>query len=226
MAKGWSFDTKARRYRSGETGRFIGKRQVTALRDAVVDAATREARGLAEQAARGEITAEAFRDGMRLAIRNAHAAEFIFGRGGVNSMTPSDFGRLGQTLRQQYAFLDRFASEIEAGTVSEAQASARATMYVNGGTRSFEQGQAAAWGLATALPCYPADGGTPCLTSCRCSWQIKETETAIEATWRVNAEACPGCVARGERYAPFVVPNWHAQPDTAPVRLSAIRRVA
>jgi hypothetical protein len=99
-------------------------------------------------------------------------------------------------------------------------------MYVNGGTMSFEQGQASAWGLAHSLPCYPGDGGTPCLSNCRCSWEIKETEAAIEATWQVNAEACSGCVARGQRYSPLVVPTWHAQPDTAPVRLTLMGRAA
>lgn len=222
----WSFDLKAKRYRSGETGRFLPKRQIVALRDAVVDAATADVRSLAERAARGEISPDAFRSGMRTAIRNAHAAEYIFGRGGVNAMTKADFGRLGQTLRGQYAYLDRFADQVGLGIVSEAQAAARAAMYVNGGTLSFERGQASAWGLATALPCYPGDGGTPCLTNCRCSWDIKQTATAIEATWKVNAEACSGCVTRGQRYAPFVVPAWHAQPDTEPIRLSVVRRVA
>ena len=75
------------------------------------------------------------------------------------------------------------------------------------------------------MPCYPGDGGTECLSNCRCSWDITQTETAIEATWEVNAEACPGCVARGERYSPYVVPAWHAQPDMAPVRLAALQRL-
>lgn len=221
----WGYDRTARRYRDLGSGRFLPRRDVVALRDAVVDAAGAEARSLAERAARGEITPDQFRSGMRVVVRNAHVAEYVFGRGGVNAMGPADFGRLGQTLRSQFAYLERFAFDLQVGKPSEAQAAARAQLYVNGGTLSFERGQAAAWGIGNQLPAMPADGGTPCLSNCRCRWDIKETEAAIEATWRLGAgESCDGCKARAARYAPYSMPRYVAQPDTAPVRLAAVRR--
>lgn len=220
----WGYDPRAHRYRDLSTGRWLPKRTVTDIRDRVTDAAGVEARSLAERAVRGEITPDAFRQQMRVVVRNAHAAEAIFGRGGVNSMTSADFGRLGRTLRQAYARLETLVLSVETQTVSEAQAANRAQMAVNGATLSFEQAQAASWGLQ--LPVMPADGGTPCLSNCKCAWQIKETDTAIEARWRVEANPCSGCAQRAATYNPYSVPKWHAQPDATPVRLTAIRRVA
>lgn len=215
----WSYDRNVRRYRSGN-GRFLAKSKVVAIRDAVVDAAAKEARDLAAKAVRGEITADAFRAGMRVAIRNAHVAEYSFGRGGINAMTSADFGRIGNTLRNQYAYLENFVTAIESSTLSEAKAAARAAQYMGAGVTSFEQGQAAAWGVN--LPTYP---GQLCLGggSCRCRWDIKETETEIQAQWVTESKPCDVCAGLGNRYNPFSIPKYRAQPDTTPVRLSAIK---
>lgn len=226
MAKPWSFDTKARRYRSGETGRFLAKRVVTQLRDDVVAAAAKDARALAERAARGEITAEAFRDGMRVAVRNAQAAEYIFGRGGLNAMGSADFGRLGNTLRTAYSRLERLVFDAGHGTISEAQAANRAQMAIDGGVKAFEQGRAAAWGVAGALPLYPGDNCEG-LSNCRCSWTIVDGEHTIECTWTLGGtDPCGPCQSNAARYNPFVIPKPYATPDTTPVRLSVVRRVA
>ena len=220
----WGYDDRVHRYRNLTSGRFLPKRDVVALRDAVVDAAGREARDLARRVVAGDISPDAFRQGMRLAIRNSHVAQYAFGRGGVRSLTQSDFGRIGNTLRRQYAFLERFLIDVQNGTVTEAQAANRANLYINGGVSSFERGHAAAWGLN--LPVQPGDGGTPCLGNCRCHWDIRETETTIDAYWRTESDPCSGCMARGERYAPYSTFKPYAVPDATPVRLAAIRRVA
>jgi hypothetical protein len=227
MPKPWSYDTKAKRYRSGDSGRFMPKAQVVALRDAVIEASAREAESLARRVAAGEITPAAFREGMRTAIRNSYGANAIFGRGGVNAMTPADFGRLGATLRRQYGFLDRFVLELEAGRVSTAQAANRAKMYVDGGAKAFEQGRAAAWGIDGQLPLYPGDNcdGND---RCRCSWVLVRKEDVIEATWTLGgADPCGPCQANAARYNPYTIPARWAQPATEPVRLrDLVRSVA
>lgn len=226
MSKPWSFDTTARRYRSGDTGRFLPRRDVVALRDAVVNAAGAEAQAIGQRVVAGDISAEEFRDSMRLLIRNAHGAQAIFGRGGVNAMTPADFGRLGASLRKQYAYLDGFVADVEAGVISEAQAAARAQMYVNGSVKSYELGQAAAWGLQGQLPEYPGDSCLG-LSNCRCSWDIRETADAIEATWKLGSEKpCPPCQRNAENWSPLMLPKWTARPDTTPVTFGGLRRVA
>lgn len=222
----WGYSPSAKRYRDLDSGRFLPRKTVTDIRDRVVDAAGREARDLAEQVVRGEITPDAFRQGMRVVVRNAHAANAIFGRGGINAMTSADFGRLGSTLRTQFAYLEGFVQAVENGSLSEAQAAARAQLYVNGATRSFEEGQAAAWGIAGQLPCQPADMGTPCGSNCRCRWDLRETETTIDAYWRLSAgESCVGCEGRAASYAPFSIPKPYAVPDATPVRLAVVPRL-
>ena len=226
MAKPWSFDAHAKRYRSGQTGRFIGKKVVVQLRDDVVSAAAKDARQLAERAARGEVTAEELRAGLRLAVRNAQAAEYIFGRGGVNAMTNADFGRLGSTLRTAYARLEPLILDATTGRASEAQAANRAQMAVDGGVKAFEQGQASTWGVAGQLPLYPGDN---CLgmTNCRCSWSISEGDYTIDATWTLGgADPCGPCQQNAARYTPYSIIKPYANPEAGPVRLTMVRRAA
>lgn len=222
----WSFSPSAKRYRSDSTGRFIAKSVVTEIRDAVVDAAADEARDLAGKVVRGEITAAEFRDGMRVAIRNSHGANYIFGKGGVRSMTPSDWGRMGQSLREQYAYLEDFIRDIQGGIVSEAQAANRAKMYTDGGVKAFEMGQAATWGVAGTIPEYPGENCEG-RSNCRCSWIIIETDTDIEATWKLGGEdPCGPCQSNAATYNPWVIPKPYPGSETAPqkVRLFSVNR--
>ncbi|MFT4040690.1 MAG: hypothetical protein QM692_21095, partial [Thermomicrobiales bacterium] len=101
-------------------------------------------------------------------------------------------------------YLRGFAEEIAAGTLSEAQVAARTQLYLASATQAYERGRAAGC-VGLELPCYPADGGTRCLTNCRCHWDIKETADAWSAYYRTNAgETCPDCQARAARYNPYV----------------------
>jgi hypothetical protein len=214
----------ANRWRDETSGRFLGNRQVVALRDEAVAAAGRDARSLAERAVRGEVAPDAFRAGMREVSRNAHTANYLLGRGGVNAMQASDFRTLATSLRTEFGHIDRFAWDVEAGTLSEAQAAARAELYAGAGVRSYEQGVASAWGVEAELPGYPADGGTQCLSRCRCSWRLNPTEHGIAATWVLGgADPCDGCRQRAAAWNPVVVMPTAA--PTEPVRLSVVRRM-
>ena len=121
-------------------------------------------------------------------------------------MTQADYGRLGNMLRNQYGFLDRFAQEIAAGNISQAQIAARAKMYFASATQAFERAQAAGRGIQ--LSQYPGSGQTQCMSNCKCSLRFEEKETTWEVTWRLGvAEHCDDCVALASSWNPLVVPK-------------------
>jgi len=218
---GWLFDPIRRAFKA-IGGRLLGRRQLVSVRDTTADAGAAEMRALAGRAARGEISADAFRAGMREAIRNVHGSQYILGRGGLDAMAASDVRTLGGLLRTQYGYLDGFVRDLGAGRLSDAQAEARAAMYAGHGVGSFERGVAAAWGLHGLLPEYP---GERCLglSACRCSWSFRETEQEIECTWRTGgSDPCVVCQGNADRYRPYAVPKTAARPDRTPVRLAAV----
>lgn len=222
----WGYDPKAKRYRDLQSGRFLPNRTVSSLRDRVITSAAREARSLAKLAANGDITQAAFKSGMRDLLRNVHGSEAIFGRGGVNAMTSADWGRVGSTLKQQYAYLDKFAAEIgEISGPTEAQAMARAELYVGAAVKSYEQGRAAAFGIAGKLPRYPGDNCIG-LGNCRCAWDIQEDDENIDCYWRLGGDdACEPCQGNAADYNPFRIVKPKTVEEVRRVRLAPIVRI-
>lgn len=202
----WTYDGRSRRYRDGDSGRYLTGREVRDLRDRATDAAIAQAGALADQVAAGSLSPEGFNAGMRGLIKNAYGAEYALGRGGVNAMTNEDWGRVGAEVRRQHGYLDRFTAEIAAGDLSPAQVKARAGIYLDGATQAHGRGQAAAVGVDP--PGVPGDGGTQCLGRCRCWVEWSETRTEVRMTWHVSAgESCPGCEARAAEWSPWVAPK-------------------
>lgn len=218
----WGYDPRIHRYRDLTTGRFLPAKTVVTIRDRVTDAAGAQAREVAAAAARGEISTAAFRESMRTAIRNSHTANYVFGRGGLNAMTPADFGRIGGDLRTQYKFLEGFVADLEAGTLSEKQAAARAAMYINGATRAFEEGQAASHGVNDALPLMPGDNCEG-FSNCRCSWEYEDAGAELHAFWTLGGDdPCSPCQQNAAQYAPWVIHKSVAVADDEPVRFAAV----
>ena len=78
-------------------------------------------------------------------------------------------------------------------------------MYVDGSIKTYEQGHAATFDAAGALPLYPGDNCEG-LTNCRCSWSIEETETEVHATWTIGGDdPCAPCEGNASAYNPFIV---------------------
>jgi hypothetical protein len=100
----------------------------------------------------GNITLEQWQGSVREAIKAVHIQAAIIGHGGKDSMGSAGYGRVGQKLRAEYAYLQGFASDILAGRVSPAMAVARISLYAQSVRASYWQGlelrkQAEGYGL-------------------------------------------------------------------------------
>lgn len=128
-----AFAARGGRYRDLQTGRFVTTREVEALIDNTIARMADDLEALAAGAAdpRNPMSAREFRDAAALILRNGHGQMAMLGAGGRARMTPSAWGRVGRLLRDEYAYLANFATELDAGTISVAQATARARLYAN-----------------------------------------------------------------------------------------------
>ncbi len=199
----WSYDVRAHAYRDGSTGRFLTNKTIIDLRNGLMDARVDATKSLASALADGRIDLPGWQSGMRAVSKDTAMAEYLFGRGGINVMTPADYGRVGALVKEQYTFLQGFAQDIADGKLSEAQVEARAAMYAHAGVTAHSIGQEAAYGGRLQLPAHPGTG--ECLTRCRCHWRIQEGPEAWICTWvRTSGESCATCIDRAAQYAPFV----------------------
>ena len=177
------------------------------LRDDFTDKVMGESDTLMEQLlVTGDVDIQEWVGEMRTLIKDTYRALYELAVGGRDNMTQSDYGRLGGILQEQYRYLDGFAQDLADGKLTLGQAQYRARMYIESATQAFERAKAASFGIT--LPQYPGDGSTPCLSNCRCEWEIKESKTEWLCYWRLGqAEHCPGCLEASQIYKPYIVPR-------------------
>lgn len=205
-ANPWTWDTKSRRYRNTETGRWLSHRAVADLRDEFAEVQRAWADQSTAALARGDWTVRRWELEIQDRLKRVFLAEYMLGRGGKRAMTQADYLRVGEMLRDQYVWLRGFALDIQDGKLSEGQISARTQMYHESAIQAFERGKAVAYDDELILPAYPGDGRTPCRSRCRCRWSIRETRTRWKAYWRRSPkmESCSGCIGRERQYNPYV----------------------
>jgi len=202
----WAWDPSVKRFRDGETGRLVRADTIRSLRDRFVESQEGVVGELAGALARDEITLQQWEASFRQLILRALTAEYLLGRGGRQAMTPRDWGTIGALAKAQYEFARGFAADLAAGKLeTAADVEGRMAMYFGAAREAHEIGRSEAYGMPR-LPAYPCDGGTPCLTGCKCSWSITETSTEWRATWRLGAaqQHCAGCSSRALSYALYV----------------------
>lgn len=179
--------------------------KIITLRDLFTDRAMKKSDALVESMMiEGSITIQQWEREMRILLRDTYRAMYELAIGGSGNMTQADYGRLGGILQEQYRYLHNFAADIAAGRLSPLQAMNRARMYIESATQAFERAQAASYGIT--LPQYPGDGGTQCLSNCRCHWEIRSRKKEYACYWRLGqAEHCPGCLEASKIYNPYIV---------------------
>lgn len=204
---GWIWDAASRRYRSTQTGRFIGQKVLDELRDAYIDKQKERIAGITDRLVDGDTNVQQWVLEMRKEIKTTYITEYSASRGGVKNVTQAEWGRAGQLLRKQYEYLDKFAQDIATGKLSPGQIDARAKLYIESASQIYERGKVENTGIPT-LPAYPGDGQTICRANCRCHWRITQTEGEWLATWELGAaEHCPDCVTNAGRWNPLRFPK-------------------
>lgn len=128
MDAAWSYDPKTNRYRD-ERGKFLSQASVQKLVDGRIDKLEASLKRFTRMLANGAITLDQWQGSVREAIKAAHIQAAIIGHGGKNGMGSAEYGRVGQRLRLEYAFLQNFASDLLGGRISAPMALARIGLY-------------------------------------------------------------------------------------------------
>lgn len=203
----WTWDLNAKRYRDSETGQFLSRERALEFVQASLDASGSATDTLASLAgAETPMIAPAdWRNAMRQEIKDEYIRQYLLGRGGRDQMTATDWGSVGGMLKEQYGHLDAFAAQVDAGALSEGQIRARARMYVASAREAFERANGRAQGVP-AMPAYPGDGSTVCLTNCKCTWVFEQAETGWLCYWQLGrADHCDDCLGRAGEWNPLFV---------------------
>lgn len=138
----YDYDRSAHRYRDRATGRFVAWRDVRTQLDRVYDGLSDRVGQLTERLVKREIDVGDWLLGMADEIKSAHTISRVIAVGGIENMTAADWGAVGRKLREEYAWLGRFALQILDGKQKlNGQAVVRARMYAQAARSSYEEFQ-------------------------------------------------------------------------------------
>lgn len=137
---GWWWNPKAARYQWRNGGsRFLSRRTVLSYIEQDIATAGNATDVLARLVANGQVTPDDWQTLMRQYVKDEHIRMGVLARGGRDQMTPSDWGTVGATLRDQYGYLQGFTDRIALGELSEAQIAANSKMYINAAREAYER---------------------------------------------------------------------------------------
>lgn len=146
----FSFEPATGRYRDAN-GRFVPDQSIRRALDVVLDAQAQTMRTLTQQLMDGALSLPDWQQQMMQATKSVHLVGLAVAHGGWNQLDQSDFGWVGQRIRSQYGFLNRFGADIAAGRQKmDGTLLARSELYAQAGRathRAAEQRLATKRGL-------------------------------------------------------------------------------
>jgi len=195
------------RYRDARTGRIVSTAQVRRAIDVSLDQYKALARSLAQQLRAGEISLRTWEAEMRVIVKDAQLLGAASAAGGWAQLDQRSLGRAGREIRDQYAFLDNFATEVMTGDQKlDGTLANRAIMYVEAARQGYENEREAverAAGYAEEKSARHASdscegcvreeargwvaigelvpiGDRNCLTRCRCTIERRVSESQTQ----------------------------------------------
>lgn len=132
LLPGFRWNARAQQYVTTD-GRFVARARVRLALDQAIARKTSELKVLANNLRGGSISLDSWALRTRELVKDVNLYSAAAAKGGWAQMTPTEYGRVGQAVKTQYAYLDRFVGEISAGLPLDGRFLARASMYATSG---------------------------------------------------------------------------------------------
>lgn len=133
----YTWDTGQRQFRD-KFGRFVPRLEVRASLDRYLDTLQEEIEQVTQELVNQERSIGSWQAKMEGIIKRSHTAAASIAKGGWKQATSRDWARVGNVVKEQYAYLSRFARQLEDGRPMSGQTIARAKMYGLAATGTYE----------------------------------------------------------------------------------------
>lgn len=134
---GFTWDRSAKRYRSSGTGRYVARNEIVNLLGTHISGGEGRVEALTRALYEGTIAPAVFAEQMRTQLRRLHLQNAALGAGGWDRLNSSDYGRIGQRLREDYGRINKLIGDVRDGNATIAQVLNRANGYVGNSRIAF-----------------------------------------------------------------------------------------
>jgi hypothetical protein len=129
----YTFSEASQRYRNMATGKYIKREVVRRALDTALDRSRNEVQRLSRALVNGNMSIAEWQVATAKEIKSMHLASASLAKGGWAQMGPREFGKVGNTLRNEYGYLAKFAEQIKDGTQRlDGSLISRANLYAQG----------------------------------------------------------------------------------------------
>lgn len=136
---GFTWDAPSGRYR-GAGGRYVTHAQIRAWLDSALDSAGERMAALSAQLQAGTIDTITWQVRMAREVKNVQLYSAATAKGGWAQLSAADLGRVGQSVRAQLEYLNRFAREIRTKAQPlDGRFLARTRLYAQSGRQLFHR---------------------------------------------------------------------------------------
>lgn len=122
-------------------GQFVSFETIRRYLDVTLDTSEQKVLSLARSLQSGKITLQEWQLGMRDTLKSIHLASSALAKGGWAQMSQADYGRVGFRLKEQYAYLEKFAKQIENGYLLDGRFLNRVQLYAQSGRLTYHMVQ-------------------------------------------------------------------------------------
>jgi hypothetical protein len=131
------FNALAGRYRDAKTKRFISWSQVERVARQETSRTEKKLAGLYRDYQSGNLDQYQFESQFQQTLKESYIVQSALGKGGIEQLNKSDYGKLGNLLKEQYARVERMSEGIRTGEISEKQVQQRIRGYSQGTLGGF-----------------------------------------------------------------------------------------
>jgi hypothetical protein len=103
------------RYTDRRTGRIVSRDTIASAMETQIAQSQAAIKTISTSLAEGDISIAEWQVSMAREMKTIHTQSAALSKGGWDQMTQSDWGAVGRLTREQYAFLENFAIDIESG---------------------------------------------------------------------------------------------------------------
>lgn len=120
-------------------GRFVPEKTVRDVVDKIADDASAKMAAISQSLVEGKTTLANWEIEMRRLVKVSNSATAVLANGGAGEMSPSRWGSVGQTVRQEYGYLRQMGQDIASGAQPlDGRLVARSRLYGQNARTVFE----------------------------------------------------------------------------------------
>jgi hypothetical protein len=207
MSPTFAFDSSSQRFRytsGARNGEYVSQAKIKDIVDREYIRSQKAVLGaIGDRLISGELELADWEVEVSQALKTLHINSYTLGKGGIERLTPRDYGTIGAKVKREYAYLRNFTNDVATGEMSIAQFQNRLSMYADTAFSTYQQARVISH-RSDGFEWYrnirnASESCSECISISAQGWQQVGTLVAIGARKCKGGDRCNWEFAKGDK---------------------------